>query len=75
MSAVTERVAKYVSDKGISIKKISDVTGISYQPLQVSLADSGRNRDLRDEELLKICVFLEKNPLDFFVYDQNEGVT
>lgn len=65
MSIVTDNVARYVSEKGISVRKMAEATGIAYQPLQVSLGDGPRNRDLRDDELLKVCIFLEKNPLDF----------
>ena len=38
----TEKVAKYVADKGISIKKISERTGIPYTSLYNSLMNTRR---------------------------------
>ncbi len=65
MSAVTKNVAKYINNKGIQISKISEATELEYAPLYDSLGNSGRGRDLRDDELIKVCTFLEKNPMDF----------
>jgi len=65
MSIVTERVSSYVRNKGISIKKIARDTGIAYMALYDSLANQGRNRELRDEEFLKICLFLDIDPRRF----------
>ena len=65
MSLVTTRIAKYVSDRGINITKISEMTGLEYGVIYDSLGPRGRGRDLRDDELIKICTFLEVNPMDF----------
>lgn len=65
MSQVTTRVAKYVKDKGISIAKMSEVTGLEYGAIYDSLGPRGRGRDLRDNEFIKVCKFLEVNPMDF----------
>lgn len=65
MSLVTLNVAKYIKNKGIQISKISEATNIEYAPLYDSLGNRGRGRDLRDDELIKVCAFLEKNPMDF----------
>lgn len=52
----TEKVAKYVADKGISIKKISERTGIPYTSLYNSLMNTRRKRELRADELWR-CAF------------------
>lgn len=65
MSAVTERVSDYIRDRGISIKKISADTGVSYVALYDSLGNKNRKRELRDEEFLKVCIFLGVDPISF----------
>ena len=63
---VTSNVAKYVSDKGINIAKLARETKIPYQSLYVSLGERSRGRELRAEEFLKICHFLDMDPLYFW---------
>ena len=65
MSQVTNNISKYIRDKGIQISKISEATNLKYCYLYDSLGGSSRERDLRDDELIKVCAFLEKNPMDF----------
>ena len=65
MSAVTDRLSLYIHSEGISLTKISRDTGIKYQALYSSLADKTRGRDLRDEEFLKVCACIGKDPVDF----------
>ena len=65
MSDVTRAVSEYIHEKGISISTVSEKTGISYGMLRPSLCAKG-NRPLRADEYLKICNFLEVDPLRFF---------
>lgn len=65
MSAVTENVAKFVREKGINLTKLSKETNIEYCAVYDSLGNSGRGRDLKDHELVRICRFIRKNPMDF----------
>lgn len=65
MSAVTENVAKFVREKGINLTKLSKGTNIEYCAIYDSLGNSGRGRDLKDEEFVRICRFIGKNPMDF----------
>lgn len=65
MSKVTSRVSSYIRTKGINLSKMSRDTGISYAALYDSLMNDERNRDLRDEEFLKVCVFLGVDPRQF----------
>lgn len=65
MSFVTKNVAEYVNSMGINIAKMSRDTGIPYRQLLSSLKDDGRERSLRDDEMIAICSFLKVNPMDF----------
>ncbi len=61
---VTEALGDYIKNRGISITRISDATGISYNAL-VNCFDRKKTRVLRGDELLLVCKFLEVNPYDF----------
>ena len=65
MSFVTKNVSRYESEKGYNLSKLSRETGIPYGSLYASLCDDGRERDLRDDEFIKICLFVDANPMDF----------
>lgn len=65
METVTNRVSKYVRDKGINIRAMSRGTNISYEILYASVGDKNRNRELRADEFLAICSFLELDPMSF----------
>ena len=60
---ITNLIADIVADKGIKIARISEATGIPYQKLCVSL-DKTKSRELRADELVKVCKFLDINPLE-----------
>jgi len=55
-------MAEYIKEKGILVSVISRATGITQNTLYASF--SGK-RELRADEYLAICAFLEKDPLDF----------
>lgn len=59
----TNRIAQYVQEKGIKVSAISRGTGIPDGILRRCL--STKERDLRADEFLGICNFLEKKPSDF----------
>ena len=65
MSAVTKNVFRYVSEKGFNLSKMSRETGIPYGSLYASLCNGERERDLRDDEFIKICLFADVNPMNF----------
>ena len=65
MSA-TRNIADYVDEKGFNIAALARKTGIPYQTLYESLSkNSKRSRQIKADELLKICAVLEVNPMDF----------
>ena len=65
MDAITQSVARYIEEKGVSVRNLSEKTGISYSALYDSLLNKGRGRELRAWEFMAICRFLEKKAEDF----------
>lgn len=74
MSVVTDRVSDYVRKRGINIAKMFRDTKISYMALYDSLTNSERLLDLRDEEFLRVCMFLGIDPRDFADKSEKEVV-
>lgn len=62
MDIVTKNLSDYVRSKGINLSKMSRETGIPYVALYRSLTGS---RAIRGDELLKICGYLEVDPMLF----------
>ena len=62
---VTKNVAIYVENIGINLSELSRKSGVDYPALYASLGKSGRERELRADELTSICSVLKKNPMDF----------
>lgn len=58
-------IALYLKDKGVNLSAMARATGINYNILYASIYDNSRTRELRGAELLKICKFLDKDPMDF----------
>ncbi|MBP3488841.1 MAG: hypothetical protein J6K53_10650 [Roseburia sp.] len=67
----TKNVAAYINKMGISIKAISNNTGLSQGVLYSSLG-TGRERELRADEFLAICIFLDKDPMGFYKESDKE---
>ncbi len=65
MSLVTDNISKYIKGKGINLSKMSRDTGIPYVALYDSLLNEFRNRELRADELYKVCGFLGVDPKEF----------
>lgn len=61
--SATNRVADYINALGFKVSVISRKTGIPDGMLYKSISD--RERSLRADEFLRICVFLKKDPSDF----------
>lgn len=57
--SVEQAIAREIENRGIKIKTVSERTGVRYSLLQPSL--KGR-RELRAEELLRVCLFLKVDP-------------
>ena len=61
---ITKKLSQYIKEKGVSITRIAEKTGISYQIL-VNCFDEKKSRELKADELLLVCRFLDVNPFDF----------
>lgn len=62
---ISRRIGVYIKNKGFNLSEIARKTGLDYQSLYSSLYDEKRNRDLRTEELIPLCIFLNVDPRDF----------
>lgn len=60
---VTQEIKKYLKEHGITIKWLSEATGIEYQKL-ANCFDTAKTRELRAEELIIICKVLNINPFE-----------
>lgn len=60
----TNNIADYIKGMGINVSALSRGTGVSDGILRRSIVR--RERDLRAGEMILICQFLGKNPLDFY---------
>ena len=69
---ISKRIGKYMKEKGFNLSEVARKTGLNYQSLYTSLYDEERERDLRTEELIPLCIFLGVNPMDFAEEEQNE---
>jgi len=59
----TAKIAEYIGKKGVAIVAIARATGISEGILRRCLSAGKRN--LRAGEFLRICEFLERDPMEF----------
>lgn len=64
MDNLTNRVAQYVRDKGISVVRIAERTGLPYGSIYPSLC-ANPTRSLRADEFMRICAFLDIDPEKF----------
>ena len=67
---VTENVALYIDKMSVNLSDLSRKSGIGYPALYASLKDSGRKRELRAEELLRICKVLKVDPMSFSEWEK-----
>lgn len=72
--SVTKNIGRYVKDMGINLSELSRKSGVAYGSLYASLADEGRGRELRANELTDICYVLRINPMDFADKPEKEMV-
>ena len=73
MDNETKNLSNYIKEKGFNLVALAKKTGISYTALYDSLVKESRDRDLRAGELMAICKFIEKDPMDFT--EKNERPT
>lgn len=62
---VSKQIGIYMKQKGVNLSEVARRTGLDYQSLYASLYQKNGNRDLRAEELIPLCIFLEIDPREF----------
>lgn len=62
--SITKNVSDYIQEKGISVLRMCEKTGLSYKRIQPSLSTSG-NRELRAGEFMTICQYIGVDPKVF----------
>ncbi len=65
---VSKNLSVYVKKRGINISAMSRATDIPRSILHMSLSTAvtdQKRRPLKDDELIKVCKYLEVNPMDF----------
>lgn len=65
MDMITAAVAEYVKEKGIAVTGIAEKTGLPYGAIYPSLCPAP-TRKLRADEFMRICLFLEVPPEQFW---------
>ena len=64
MTDPTARLAEIVRDRRLSITTLSQEAGVSYMALYYSLFSDKRDRELRADELLRVCKVLKIDPME-----------
>lgn len=63
--SLERNISEYIKSKGINLTVMSRQTGVPYSALYDSLMNDNKNRQLRGTELIAVCEFLEKEPMEF----------
>lgn len=58
--SVEKRIALEIKRRGMTIRAVSNMSGVPYSKLQPSLQE---RRELRAEEFLSICQILDMDPM------------
>lgn len=62
---IARKIGRYMKDRGFNLSDVARKTGLDYRSLYASLYDEKKERDLRTEELIPLCIFLNVDPMDF----------
>lgn len=62
---ISRKIGEYIKNRGFNLKEVSRITGINYRALYDSLYNDNKARDLRAEELIPLCIFLDVDPRIF----------
>ena len=65
-----ESLFKCIDDKGVALTVISRRTELSYMALYDSLKNKSKNREIKGKELVKLCKFLNVNPMEIDFADE-----
>lgn len=67
--SVAENISRHVTEKAINLSAMSRAIDVPYDTLYKSIGKKTHGqprRPLRDEELIKVCKYLEKDIDDFW---------
>ena len=64
---ITQKIGEFLKDSNVNLSELSRKAGIPYNLLYASAWDKNRERDLRANELMSICVVLDLNPRSTFL--------
>lgn len=65
MDGTTQKVSEYIKQRELNLSDISRNTQIPYMALYDSLFNKKRARELRVNEFLVLCKYLDVNPMIF----------
>ncbi len=65
-------LSEIIKSRGISLSKMARLTNIPYAALYDSLMSKSRHREIKGQELVRVCGFLGVDPMDFA--EQHQGV-
>lgn len=65
MDGTTQKVSEYIKQKGLNLSDVSRNTHIPYMALYDSLFNKKRTRELRVNEFLALCKYLNVDPMIF----------
>lgn len=66
-----ESLSKCVDDRGIALTVVARRTGLSYMALYDSLKNKSKSREIKGKELVKLCKFLDINPMEMDFADES----
>ena len=66
-----ESLSKCVDDRGIALTVVARRTGLSYMALYDSLKNKSKSREIKGKELVKLCKFLDVNPMEMDFADES----
>lgn len=68
-----ENISKCIEDKGIALTVVSRRTKIPYMALYDSLRNRSKRREIKGRELIKLCKFLDIDPRELMVSDEENS--
>ena len=62
----TKRVSEYIKHRRLNLSDMARQVNIPYSALYNSLFNEKRDRDLRVDEFLTVCTYLDVDPMIFW---------
>lgn len=65
-----ERLSEIIKAKGVNLAEAARSIGIPYGALYDSLKNKSKNREIKGKELVKLCRFLDVDPMNLDFADE-----